>query len=154
MKNSLLILAILAFAACHVKRVDTTEVKKRMKDYKVRRVSDADILYTAELWGQELKIAIIANPQLLCDATFQIQEVKAQALYAPFKVLDPNPKLQNLIEAYNYSSSQNLTSPYNLQQINDSTVLYTFQTKLKTAKCNPGLVLLYLPNRLILRKIQ
>ncbi len=154
MKNLTYLLLITIIFSCQVKRVDTTAVKKRMQDYKVRRISDADVLTTAETWGQAIKSDIIAKPALLCDTTFIVQEAKIQALTAPYKVANASAKLKNIIEAYNYSASQNQPLPENIQQINDSTVLYSYQNTLKTANCKPSLILMYLPYRLILRKIK
>jgi hypothetical protein len=154
MRALIIIISIACFACGNVKRVDTAEVKRRMNDYKVRKIVDADIMYTAETWGQQLKTDLMAKPEELCKSNFKLEEAHVQALTAPFKVADPNPKIQQVISAYIFAAENKQTVPDNMQKINDSTVLYSFQTNAKSNKCNASLVLLYLPNRVIVRKVK
>jgi hypothetical protein len=154
MKVLILIFTFLCFACGNVKRVDTAEVKRRMNDYKVRKIVDADIMYTAEIWGADLKANLLAKPEQLCNANFIIEEAKVEVLSPPFKVSDPNPKIQEVLAAYTFADNNKQSVPDNMQKINDSTVIYSFQTNLHEAKCKASLVLLYLPNREIIRKVK
>jgi hypothetical protein len=154
MKAIILFFSILCFSCGNVKRVDTAEVKRRMNDYKVRKIVDADIMYTAEVWGQQLKADLLSKPEQLCTTNFKLEEARIEVLFPPFAVADPNPKIQKILSAYTFANTNKETVPDNMQKINDSTVLYSFQTNFQSAKCKASLVLLYLPNREIVRKVK
>jgi hypothetical protein len=154
MKYFLIIFSMFFVSCGNVKRVDTAEVKRRMNDYKVRKISDADILYTAEIWGQQLKKDLLANPKQLCEKNLIVEGARINGLVLPYKVEGNNPKIQQVLDAYSFSAESKQILPDNMQKVNDSTVLYSFQTNFQSAKCKASLVLLYLPNREIVRKVK
>jgi hypothetical protein len=111
-------------------------------------------MYTAETWGQQLKTNLLAKPEQLCSKEFKLEEARIEVLSPPFIVADPNPKIQQILSAYTFADNNKESVPDNMQKINDSTVLYSFQSGLQSAKCKSSLVLMYLPNREIVRKVK
>jgi hypothetical protein len=153
MKTLNFLILMLCLSCGNVRRVDTAEVKRRMSDYKVRKISTEDIMSEADAWGQSLKADFAQNPEQLCNLV-KTDSMKVEIVFFDKKLVKyGNPKIDQVLEAYSFASNTKQEIPDNLQKLDDSTVLYTFKSLNVSKSCKPDLVLVYMSNKYLIRKL-
>lgn len=139
------------FVNCsNVRKVDTTSVKEHLGDYKIKKISQEQIVAQVEKFGGENKAGI--EKQLDNEAVVK----KAGCDFKLFPVSDSlnalspgivrmirsedlkkagafQPKEKEVLEAYQYSFEKNLESGTNIQQLNDTLYLFTIPVSKKSA---------------------
>jgi hypothetical protein len=135
--------------ACgNVKRVDTGEVKAKMEEYKIKKISEATLVEWGNEEGEKLVSFFEKNPNLECQDEYKIEGSKISMIDydSPAKIAE-NTVVQQLIEAYKYSYQNKQEAGNNLQKINDSTYVFSFPISAKTMifnNCKKQLALAFL----------
>jgi hypothetical protein len=147
--NKILFFAVMiaGISGCNLgNRVENTkELAKEMKASQIKRVTNTQLIYSADEWGK--KIAQIAEKSLikelekhpekaaeLCRSMESIPVVAALEKEYGVKVQllgtadmsnqDLDPKEKELLEAYLYSAKTKTAASDNLQQLNDTLLVY------------------------------
>jgi hypothetical protein len=135
MKKILPILLILVnFSCSNIEKLDTGAVKKKMNNYKIKKILEVDIIKQTETLGDNL-VAKINNaaPQENC-----IPEIGADSLSKIYFLSLENieelktkstGKLAELLDAYQYALNNQQDISNNIQKINDTSFLFTFKLK-------------------------
>jgi hypothetical protein len=160
MKTLLLVVCCLVLISCgNVKRVDTAEVKERMAESKIKKVSKIDILEAANNLGKLISDKINSDFNLECIDTLILENQKVEILNLSLlseKSLK-NGKIGEILEAYKYSKEQNQTLGENLQVVNDTLYLYTFPIRKEASifkKCEKDLGVVYLSKQKLIKSIK
>lgn len=151
MKNSIIILLILfIISSCsNLERMDTSKILGTMEDYKVKRVSPAQIAYQVEVMGSEITKALtvdfekqmknanqtrieeicqLKNMQLI-DSLSEQYNLKVRLLGQPD--IGSNNQLyakeREVLEAYADNAAKKVNVGDNIQKIGDSLFVYTSQ---------------------------
>lgn len=145
---SILIFFLGAIACGNVKRVDTGEVKAKMDEYKIKKISEATLVEWGNEEGEKLVSFFEKNPNLECQDEYKIQNIKIRMIDydSPAKSAE-NTVVQQLIEAYQYSYQNKQEAGNNLQKINDSIYVFSFPISAKTMifnSCKKQLALAFL----------
>lgn len=134
-------LLILVVGCTNVERVDTTAVKEHMGDYKIKKISPAEIMEQAEKFGSSVE-PLLAN-QFNAPASGSTCDFQNSPLADSLNALSPGsvrlirkddlkntknflPKEVEVLEAYGYSFEKKLKLETNIQQLNDTLYLFTY----------------------------
>jgi hypothetical protein len=132
--SSLILLTIL-FSCGNVKRLDTAEIKNQMDNYKIKKVSPAQIMSQLNTLGNELRTKVVAIEANTCLEAKQKVDSLAKAYDADIQLIDiesidivsiANAKEKLLYEAYKYDFEKAQVAATNSQQISEETYLFTF----------------------------
>jgi hypothetical protein len=142
----------LVSTACHVKRVDNTEIREMIKSEKILKITDKEMVIEASSLGLEIKDSLLksADP---CSVK-QIGSTKISFLASPSALQDKNKKLREVIEAYAYAEETKTAAPDNVQKINDSTIVYTFMNTKAKSDCLNQIALLYLSKKTLVARLR
>ncbi|CAG5012632.1 hypothetical protein DYBT9275_05215 [Dyadobacter sp. CECT 9275] len=147
MKNLILLLTFsTVFLSCNSKRLDNTkELSKEIKASQIKRVTNTQLIYTVDEWGKKIsQIAqkalekeitafpdkageVCKNPETI-PVLAALRKEYGVAIHllteadTASKILFPKEK--ELLQAYLYSAKNNPTSKDNIQQLNDSLLVY------------------------------
>lgn len=160
MKTLLLIFSSLLLVSCgKVKRVDTAEVKARMSEYKIKKVSKIDILNAANTLGSSIAEKVNGNYNIECIDALTIENQKVELLNLSLLSEESlkNGKVGEILEAYKYSKEQNQVLGDNLQVVNDTLYLFTFPIKndaLVYKNCQKDLGLIYLSKQSLIKSLK
>lgn len=150
-------LILIGIASCNTKRLDNTkELAREMKASQIKRVTNTQLIYTVDEWGKKIsKLAdktlqkeLLANPDkagTLCkdpasnplmaaiekEYGVQIQLLGENDIKNP----DINPKEKELLEAYLYSAKSKSTASDNVQQLNDTLLVYNVPLAIDNPLC-------------------
>lgn len=140
------ILAFLLYGCDSGGRIENTkELNREIKASQIKRVTNTQLIYSADEWGK--KIAQIADKSLrsqiqkspekaseVCRDLSKVPVIAALekeygvkvALLGIADLKNPElaPKEREILDAYVYSSKQKATASDNLQQVNDSLLVY------------------------------
>ncbi|TDE13685.1 hypothetical protein [Dyadobacter psychrotolerans] len=144
-------------SACNSKRLENTkELSKEIKASQIKRVTNTQLVYTVDEWGKKIsKIAekalekeLKANPEKaseLCKDLSKIPLVAAMQkeygvliqLLGAADVKNPalNPKERELMEAYLYSAKAKAAASDNVQQLNDTLLVYNVPVLAENPVC-------------------
>ena len=147
----------LLISACNSKRLENTkELSREIKASQIKRVTNTQLIYTADEWGKKIsKIAektlekeLENNPQKageLCKDLSGIALISAlQKEYgveiqllgeADAKNQKLFPKERELLEAYLYSAKAKSSSSDNVQQLNDTLLVYNVPVAAENPIC-------------------
>ncbi|WP_128545647.1 hypothetical protein [Larkinella soli] len=142
----LFMLLLPAFSACNSDRVQNTrELALEMNDRKIKRVTDAQLVSTADEWGKALVITARksltnelaktpggpATPLCRLEGLPVIQKLEKQYavsidLLSTEEMKNPalNPKERELLDAYRYNAERKLEQSDNVQKIADTLFVY------------------------------
>jgi hypothetical protein len=135
---------------------NTKELSQEIKASQIKRVTNTQLIYTADEWGK--KIAQIVEKSLknelgktpekageLCKNLSSIPVVEAlQKEYGvrvaligkeDIKNADLAPKEREVLEAYLYSAGKKMVASDNLQQLNDSLLVYNAPVPAESPVC-------------------
>jgi len=137
---------LVMLSACNSKRLENTkELSKEIKASQIKRVTNTQLVYTVDEWGKKIsKIAekalekeLTSNPDKtaeLCKNLSKIPIIAAmQNEYgvqvqllgaADVKNQALNPKERELMDAYLYSAKVKTAASDNVQQLNDTLLVY------------------------------
>lgn len=148
---------ILGFSCGNVKRVDTTEMKQLIKDSKIRKITDAEIVSKANSIGLALRDSLANNLEYYCSQKISNNNYKLelQNFNVPFK--SSFPKITEVFENYKLAHLNNQLAPENIQKINDTLIVFSFpisKSWKNAQKCDKQLALIYLNKRQIVQAFE
>ncbi|UBM57371.1 hypothetical protein LAG90_11130 [Marinilongibacter aquaticus] len=118
-----------AFSCSHVERVDTTGVKAKMGEYKIKRVSESDIVERMTSLSNALYAAKImsdcAEGQTIVDSLSELPELTLEKL-DPSNYTATNEKEEEVLEALEYALQQNEPVEPTPQKLNEEAYAYYF----------------------------
>lgn len=132
---STLFLLVFVSACGNVNRLDTAEIKSKMDNYKIKKVSPAQIMTHLSTQGLELKKQIESFGNISCDEASKKTDSLATAFEMDLELIDinainlsevKNEKEKLLYEAYLFDYKNGKKAAANSQKINDATYIYTF----------------------------
>ena len=148
-KSVFYLFSILFISSCgNIKRVDTTEVKAKMEEYKIKRISDTSIVEWGNEEGEKIAEFFTKNPNLECQDEYSVEGSLVNLVsFDSGKFSHKNKLVNQLVEAYQYSYENQQATGNNLQKIDDSTFVFSFPIPEKTmifSKCKKHLVLAFI----------
>lgn len=132
---SSLFLFVFLMACGNVDRLDTAEIKSKMDNYKIKKVSPAEIMTHLNTQGLELKKQVEALSDVSCDQASKKIDSLAIVFDVALELVDINaiklPDIDNekeklLYEAYLFDYKNGKKAAANSQKIDDATYIYTF----------------------------
>ena len=157
MKNFFPIILLLIVTACNTKRLENTkELSREIKASQIVRVTNTQLIYTADEWGKKiskiveksLQKELETNPEKageICKNLSKIPLINAlQKEYGvqiqllgekDTKNPDLNPKEKELLDAYLYSAKTKTTAGDNVQQLNDTLLVYNVPVAAENPIC-------------------
>jgi len=158
MKNlAFSVVLLVTMFACNTRRLENTkELTREIKASQIKRVTNTQLIYTADEWGKKIsKIAekslqkeLTQNPETageICKNLAQIPLIAAlqkeygvqvQLLGEPdLKNKDLFPKEKELLDAYLYSAKAKSEASDNVQQLNDTLLVYNVPVPPGNAIC-------------------
>ena len=158
MKNFLpAIILFLIVTACNTKRLENTkELSREIKASQIVRVTNTQLIYTADEWGKKiskiveksLQKELEANPEKAEDICKNLSKIPLiNALQKEYGVQiqllgekdannpDLKPKEKELLEAYLYSAKTKTTASDNVQQLNDTLLVYNVPVAAENPIC-------------------
>ncbi len=164
----------------HVEKIDTTTVKEHMGDYKIRKVSHAEIAARAEKTGSILAAGFEKemNDTRITDAwncdfrKSPLNDSLNRILPGGIRLLNDKdlrdslafqPKEFEILQAYRYSAEEGIDAGHNLQQLNDTLYLYTcpvpvnsafYKACLAPAKTSFAVIEIFLPRPFLVKQIK
>jgi hypothetical protein len=149
------VLAILS--GCQAKRLENTkELSREIKASQIKRVTNTQLIYTIDEWGKKiskitektLEKELAANPEkgtAYCKDLSQIPLISAMEKEygvhiqllgeADITNKDLNPKEKELLEAYLYSAKAKAAVTDNVQQLNDTLIVYNVPATAESSVC-------------------
>ena len=147
MKNlAFAVLIIAVISACNTKRLENTkELTKEIKASQIKRVTNTQLIYTVDEWGKKIsKIAeksvqkeLTQHPEKAGEVCKDLSKIPLiAALQKEYGVqvqllgeLDSKnqslfPKERELLDAYLYSAKAKSAASDNVQQLNDTLLVY------------------------------
>jgi uncharacterized Zn finger protein len=160
MKQIVKFVLIFSMLSCgQVKRVDTAEVKQLMSDYKIKKVSQEEIIDAANSLGKSLSEKLNGNLNIECGdkITMEGTEIELIELSLVSEESLKNGKIGEILEAYKYSKDQKQTIGDNIQKVNDTLYLYSFpinSNSLVYKNCKKDLGLIMLSKKALVKSIK
>ncbi|MBX2953782.1 MAG: hypothetical protein KF870_14870 [Leadbetterella sp.] len=128
------ILCLCLISCGKVKQIDTSEIKEVMRNSKIKRVTEKQLLEKVSEVGEAVSARLNGNYRVECQATYEIDghrvELYSAALTGP-ELLDGSIKGQ-LLEAYKYGIENGQPVGTNIQLLNDSLYAYSFPLRKDT----------------------
>ncbi len=157
----LFLVFIFNFSCGNVQRVDTAAVKEKMGDYKIKKVKEVDIVHLVEQEGDEIINQLLQDKVVNINCKLELQKPvikKFELLNTENIVISDikNNKLKGLLEAYCYGIKNKEQMSNNIQQISDSTLVFTFlidERFLSLAKCNKNLGIVYFSKQELVKSL-
>ncbi|GAB3504650.1 hypothetical protein [Emticicia fontis] len=140
-------LCLTQFGCSNVERLDTTEVKQEMEDYKIKRVSPAQIMEQVEILGSEIAVTLTndfekqmkdvsqARTEEICalknmrviDSLEKKYNLKIRLLGQPDIGSNNSlyPKEKEVLEAYADNAMRKQALGNNIQEIDEAIFVYT-----------------------------
>ncbi|GAA4827541.1 hypothetical protein [Algivirga pacifica] len=129
--GSFLLLPLLIFS-CDIKppeNIDTKALSKEIKSRKLRKIADADISQKAYEVGKELSKTVREQQENLSCVDNILLDQEWDTYVDKIEVICEQPKdqpvISSLYEAYNYNLKEGIEMTENLQEVSDTTFLYT-----------------------------
>jgi hypothetical protein len=128
MRNFSLVWLSVAFIACNMKRIDTSEAVKQIKQTEVKRITSAQVNTFANKWGGEITEVLNSKSpkKALIDSLSGAYKASIDTINL-IQAFPKNlaPKELALYEAYKYSMQHNLPLEPNMQNLeNGDKILY------------------------------
>lgn len=152
-----MVVLFIIVTACNTKRLENTkELSREIKASQIVRVTNTQLIYTADEWGKKiskiveksLQKELEANPEKsgeICKNLSKIPLVNAlQKEYGvQIELLGENdknnsslnPKEKELLDAYLYSAKTKATASDNVQQLNDTLLVYNVPVPAENPIC-------------------
>jgi hypothetical protein len=127
----LTVFAVLLFSCGKVKQIDTTDMKETMRNSKVKRVTEKDLLRKVTEIGESLSSKLDGDYRVECQSTYTIEGNRVE-LYTVSLLRDSLFKegvKGQLLEAYKYGIQNKQKLGANVQLLNDTTYAYSFAFK-------------------------
>ena len=158
MKNfALAVVLFITVIACNTKRLENTkELSREIKASQIVRVTNTQLIYTADEWGKKiskiveksLQKELEANPEKAGEICKNLSKIPlVNALQKEYGVQiqllgekdtgnpDLKPKEKELLEAYLYSAKTKTTASDNVQQLNDTLLVYNVPVSVENPIC-------------------
>jgi hypothetical protein len=147
------------FSCGQIKRVDTAEVKQLMSDYKIKKVSQEEIIDAANNLGKSLSEKLNGNLNIECSDKINIDNTEIELVDMSLVSVESlkNGKIGEILEAYKYSKEQKQTIGDNIQKVNDTLYLYSFPinaTSLVYKNCKKDLGLIMMQKKALVKSIK
>lgn len=125
---AILLVYIVLFSCGKVKQIDTTEMKEVMRNSKVKRVTEKDLLSKVTEIGEGLSAKLNGDYRVECQSTYEIDGSKVELYTAG--LLDPSQFKEGLkgqlLEAYKFGIENKQKLGANVQLLDDTTYAYSF----------------------------
>ena len=129
MKSLIIFFSSVFFLSCgKVKQIDTSEIKEVMRNSKVKRVTEKDLLNKVTEVGEALSSKLNGDYRVECQNTYKIDGSKVELYNAG---LLTNAQFKDgtkgqLLEAYKFGIENNQNPGANVQLLDDTTYAYSF----------------------------
>lgn len=126
-----LMIAVFVFSCGKVKQIDTTEIKEVMRNSKVKRVTEQDLLNKVTEIGESLSSKLNGDYRVECQSTYDIDGSRVELYNAGLLTSDQfkNGTKGQLLEAYKFGIENNQNPGANVQLLDDTTYAYSFAFK-------------------------
>lgn len=139
-------LLVIMMACSNVDRLDTADIKRKMDNYKIKKVSSAQIMTQLNTRGKDLKNEIEGFGNISCAQARQKVDSLSKVYEVTLELVDistidvsqvKNDKEKLLYEAYTYDFRNAKKAAENGQKIDESTYVYSFglNEQAPTLKC-------------------
>lgn len=118
----------LCFISCgKVKQIDTSDIKEVMRNSKVKRVTEKQLLEKISEIGEEMSERLNGDYRVECQRVYEIEGYPIELYNAD---LDGEKSIsdgkQQLLEAYQYGIKNGQHIGVNIQKLNDTLYTYSF----------------------------
>jgi len=149
----------LSFLSCgKVKQIDTSDIKELMRNSKVKRVTEKQLLEKVSEIGEAVNSRINrADYRVECQHSYEIDGYPVELYNADLAGEDPMDDVKGqLLEAYQYGIRNGQHVGSNIQKLNDTLYAYSFplgrESYLKTA-CNQDFALVIISGPKVIRQL-
>lgn len=123
------LIACLFFISCgKVKQIDTSDIREVMRNSKVKRVTEKQLLEKVSEIGETISGRLNGNYRVECQSVYEIEGQRVE-LYKTALMNNPlkesSPKDQ-LLEAYKYGIENAQHVGVNIQKLSDTLYAYSF----------------------------
>lgn len=129
MKKTFYLFILLSVFSCgKVKQIDTTDIKEVMRNSKVKRVTEKDLLSKVGEIGDSLSMKLNGDFRVECQSKYSIDGQKIELYNAGLlsqESLQEGVKGQ-LLEAYKYAIENGQHVGSNIQTLSDTLYAYSF----------------------------
>jgi hypothetical protein len=127
-KLAVFLISTILFSCGKVKQIDTTEMKEVMRNSKVKRVTEKDLLNKVTEIGEGLSAKLNGDYRVECQSTYEIDGSKVE-LYTAGLLNQSQFKeglKGQLLEAYKFGIENKQKLGANVQLLDDTTYAYSF----------------------------
>ena len=148
----------MCFLSCgKVKQIDTSGMKEIMRNSKVKRVTEKQLLEAVSIAGESVREKLNGNYRVECQHVYEMEGHRVE-LYATGLVSEEagGDVKGQLLEAYKYGIENGQHPGVNIQKLNDTLYAYSFpleqQAYLKTI-CGNDFVLVMISRTVIVKQL-
>ena len=121
----------LLFISCgKVKQVDTSDIREMMRNSKIKRVTEKQLLAKVSEIGEQLSGRINGSFRPECQQVYHIDQHRVEVYNAGLVSDTANGDVkQQLVQAYKYGIENGQPVGANIQKYNDTLFIYSFPLK-------------------------
>lgn len=121
----------LSFLSCgKVKQIDTSDIKEVMRNSKVKRVTEKQLLEKVSETGEAMRDRLNGDYRVECQQVYEMDGHRVELYNAGLQGAEPgNNVKRQLLEAYKYGIENGQHVGVNIQKLNDTLYAYSFPLK-------------------------
>ena len=118
----------LCFLSCgKVKQIDTSDIREVMRNSKVKRVTEKQLLEKVSEIGEAINTKMDGDYRVECQAAYEIDGHRVELYNAALVKEEPGDDVKaQLLEAYKYGIENGQQVGANIQKLNDTLYAYSF----------------------------
>lgn len=123
------LIACLFFISCgKVKQIDTSDIREIMRNSKVKRVTEKQLLEKVSEIGETISDRLNGNYRVECQASYEMdgQRVEVYSVALTGSGLTEGSTKDQLLEAYKYGIENGQHVGANIQKLDDTLYAYSF----------------------------
>lgn len=157
MKSIFIILSLCLISCGKVKQIDTSDIREVMRNNKVKRVTEKQLLEKVSETGEAISARLNGDYRVECQSVYEIDGHRIELYNAALTGTEPREGIKGqLLEAYQYGIENGQTIGSNIQLLNDTLYAYSFPLRkdayLKTV-CGNDFVLVIISKRGLVKQL-
>ncbi len=127
MKITFLVLSVFLISCGKVKQIDTSDIREVMRNNKVKRVTEKQLLAKVSEIGEAMSVRLNGDYRVECQRVYEIDGHRVELYNAALTDGEPVGGIKGqLLEAYRYGIQNGQQTGANIQLLNDTLYAYSF----------------------------
>ncbi len=127
MKTLCLFFCICFISCGKVKQIDTSDIREVMRNSKVKRVTEKQLLEKVSETGEAMRDRLNGDYRVECQQVYEMEGHRIELYNAGLQGAEPgNDVKRQLLEAYKYGIENGQHVGVNIQKLNDTLYAYSF----------------------------